>query len=388
MTDPAPSRLIPFALAGAAALVAVGGVMFWRASQTAPGPERGAIHEVAVGTETCDPADFTLPAGRTTFRITNASDRPIEWEILDGVMVVAERENIAPGFKSDLTVKLVPGAFEITCGLLSNPRGRLVVEPSAESEAERIAPPQTAFIGPLSEYKVYLVTQSRRLTAAAGALDQAVQAGDLDAARQAWLDARLPYRRMEAVTGRIADLENAIDPLPDYLERREEDPAFTGFHRLEMGLWRDSSTEGLAPVSAGFLADVTALQDRLREMKLAPADLATTAAQHAERMATGQIPLGEDRWSGADLAGLAAGLEGVEKQVRLLDPLFRGASPEGAADVDAALAGAHAALDATKTQGGWPAYDTLDPAAREALARPFQRLAEALAAINPAIGLE
>lgn len=388
MTDPAPSRLIPLALTGAAALVVAGGVMFWRASQTAPGPERGAIHEVSVGTKTCDPADFTLPAGRTTFRITNASDRPIEWEILDGVMVVAERENIAPGFKSDLTVKLVPGNFEITCGLLSNPRGRLVVEPSAESEAERIAPPQTAFIGPLSEYKVYLVTQSRRLTTAAEALDRAVQAGDLDAAKQAWLDARLPYRRMEVVTGRIADLENAIDPLPDYLERREDDPAFTGFHRLEMGLWRDGSTEGLAPVSERLLADVTALQDRLRGMKLAPADLAATASQHADRMAAGQIPLGEDRWAQSDLAGLDAGLEGLEKQVRLLDPLFRGASPDLGARVDAAFADAHAALDATKDQGGWPGYDTVDDPARTALAQPFQHLSAVLAEINAAIGLE
>lgn len=351
----APSRLIHVALAASAALVVAGAALFWHASRTATGPERGVLHSVTVG-DTCDPADFTIPAGRTTFTITNASDRPLEWEILDGVMVVAERENIAPGFKSELTVKLRPGSFEITCGLLSNPRGRLVVTPSAQSEAERAAPPVTAFIGPLSEYKVYLVTQSAQLLKAVAALDQAVAAGNAEDARAALLAARLPYKRMEAVTGRIADLENTIDPLPEYLEKREADPAFTGFHRIEYGLWGQGGTEGLAPVSARLLADVTVLKDRLRALALQPADLATSAAVQADRLAHAAP---EDRWSGADAADAAAALEGVAKLSQILDPLVRNADA-GLADRIASALGAadHGAL------------------------------AEALAEVNAAIGLD
>src|SRR5690606_36648366 len=212
-----------------------------------------------VGDRTCDPADFTLPAGRATFEIHNASSRPIEWEILDGVMVVEERENIAPGFHSLLTAKLKPGSYEITCGLLSNPRGTLTVTPSAQSEAERARPPITAFIGPLWEYKVYLAAQSGLLVKAAGRLEEAIRAGDVEAAKAAWLAARLPYKRIEAVTGRIAELENAIDPLPGYLEKREQDPAFTGFHRLEYGLWGEGTAGGLAPVAQRLSGYVAAL---------------------------------------------------------------------------------------------------------------------------------
>lgn len=303
-------------------------------------------------------------------------------------MVVEERENIAPGFHSLLTAKLKPGEYEITCGLLSNPRGRLVVTPSETSEAERAAPPITAFIGPLSEHKVWLTGQSGQLIEAVTALDAAIQAGDLDGARAAWLSARLPYKRMEAVTGRIADLENSIDPLPDYLEKREDDPAFTGFHRIEYGLWGQNGLEGLAPVSARLLADVTALKDRLREMRLAPEELAGTAARLADRLANGQIAAGEDHWAGADLAGFEANLDGIAKGAELVLPLAKEADPATGAAFGKAMGAVREALGRLHRDGQFPAYDQIDKGTREDLAGTFAALAQAIGAINPAIGLE
>lgn len=386
--SPAPSRLMPLAVAAAALLAVAGAGMFYYATQTATGPERGDTHKVVVGQETCDPADFTLPAGRQTFEIHNASDRTIEWEILDGVMVVEERENITPGFNSLLTAKLKPGTYEITCGLLSNPRGRLVVTPSEASEAERAAPPITAFIGPLSEYKVYLVTQSTALVSGAEALAAAIDAGDLAAARAAWLAARLPYKRIEAVTSRIADLENVIDPLPDYLAGRENDPAFTGFHRIEYGLWGQGTVEGLAPVAQRLVADVTELKNRMRAMKLAPEDLAGSAARQADRLATGQIAAGEDRWSGADLAGIEASLDGIAKGAGLLVPLVSDAAPDVAKTYGDQIAAARKALEGLKQGTDYPSYSSLDQPGREQLAVAFAGLDTAISALNPAIGLD
>ena len=78
----------------------------------------------------CEPAAVTVPSGRTVFRIRNDSQRSVEWEILKGVMVVEERENILPGFVQSLTATLDPGDYQMTCGLLSNPKGTLkAVEP-------------------------------------------------------------------------------------------------------------------------------------------------------------------------------------------------------------------------------------------------------------------
>ena len=235
------------ALGGSALLVAAGLAAFWFAARSRPAEDASGQIAVTVSDGRCDPADFTVPAGRTSFRISNASDRTLEWEILDGVMVVAERENIAPGFESVLTERLKPGVYAITCGLLSNPRGRLEVLATAESEAARAQPEMRAFIGPLSEYRVYLSRRSSELIDAVDLLSERIGAGDVEGARAAWLDARRPWRQMAPVSGRIGDLANRMDPLAAYLEGREADPGFTGFHRIEQGLWQASSTEGLAP---------------------------------------------------------------------------------------------------------------------------------------------
>lgn len=389
-----PSRLVPLALAGAVALACAGGLLFWRATQSAAGPKQGPVHKIVVGQNTCDPAGLTLAAGRVSFDITNGSDRTIEWEILDGVMVVGERENIAPGMHSALTVKLMPGSYDITCGLLSNPRGALVVRPSAQSEAERAAPPLADFVGPLSEFKVFLVRQSAELVTAVVALDAAIKAGDTAGARTAWLAARQPQSRIAAMTNRFADLGAAIDPASDYLQQREADPAFSGFHRIEYGLWGTGGSGGaggigdLAAVSARLVRDVSGLKDRLRGMRLAPADLADTAAAQARRLADGTIPGGADRWAGADLADLDANLDGLATALRLLEPLVTRADPAAAARIAAALAATRATLDGQKPGGAFPPYATVAADTRDALSRDFRALATEIDRVNPILGLE
>ena len=383
------SRLTTIALVGAAVLVLAGGVAFYLASQKAAKPVEAGAVAVRVGNKTCEPMDLTVPAGRSVFEIENASNRPIEWEILDGVMVLEERENIAPGFRSQLTARLKPGVYDITCGLLSNPRGKLTVTASAHSDAEKAKPPLKAFIGPLSEYKVYLALQSGQLIQATKALATAVDAGDLAAARTAYDTARTAYRHIETVSGRIADLENAIDPVAAYLAGREQDPAFTGFHRVEFGLWRQNTTADLKPAADKLAADTTVLRDRLKAMKFEPADLAGNAAREARRLAEGPVISGDSLYAGDDLAEFAAAVDGLEKPVSLLLPLVAEASPDTAKTVTDAFAATRG--DIGKLAGAAavpPGYASVSPEARKTLAASFAALADAIDRINPALGLE
>ena len=133
-----------------------------------------------------------MPAGRRTFRIVNQSDRAVEWEILDGVMVVAERENIAPGITQTLTAKLVPGTYEITCGLLSNPRGTLTVD--RVRRVGRGGGPPADHAPSSGRWRSTSSTCARRATAWSrrrASFTDAIKAGDLDRARQLYLPARL-----------------------------------------------------------------------------------------------------------------------------------------------------------------------------------------------------
>lgn len=380
-----PRAGLGLAVAAAALLALGGGAAFWYAAQNSAGAQAADV-TVRVGATSCDPGTITVPGGRRSFEIVNASDRPIEWEILDGVMVVAERENIAPGFRQTLTAQLSPGDYAITCGLLSNPRGSLHVTPSDEAVAAASDLSLRRFLGPLSEYRVYLVMQSRAAVKAAETLEQAIAAADLAAARTAWKAARIPYRHLEPVVWRISDLENAIDPRAAYLAQREADPAFTGYHRLEYGLFRQDSTAGLGPAAARLTADLRALSDRLESMELDPALLIDLPGAMAGQLATAHVPAGENLYAGNDLEELQASLDGIGKLTGLLLPVLAGVDP-GLADriaqtgqqVERDLAGLRQA-------GGWPAYDQVPAEARQRLAQSLGELQAGLDRMQPLMG--
>lgn len=385
----APSRRLQMvAVAGSALLAAACAGLFYYAMQTTPRARQQDVYKVVVREKTCEPNALSVPAGRTTFEIHNASNRVLEWEILDGVLVVEERENIVPGFHSRLTAQLKPGTYQITCGLLSNPRGTLIVTPSAQSEAERKKPPVRSFVGPLSEFKVYLVLQSGALEREVRQLHDAIGKGDLAKARDDYLAARLSFRHIESVASRFADLQSTIDPVADYLEKRGADPAFAGFHRIEFGLFEKNSLDGLEPVAEKLLNDVVTLKVRLRELKLAPEDLLQSMQRQSRLLADGRIAKGESRYALNDLVELQAALEGLEKGTGLFTSLADGAAPDVSQSVRQSVASIRTTLDGLKGANGYPAFDRVDASAKDRLANGFGALADNIAKLNEALGLE
>ena len=197
---------------------------------------------------------ISVPAGRSTFTIVNNSDRALEWEILDGVMVLEERENIIPGFSQTLQAKLKAGDYEITCGLLNSPRGTLHVTPSAESDAEAARPALVAYLGPLGRVSGVSCNAGQCAGEGHAGARRCHQGGRSRKGTGIVSEgAGCPISRSNRWRICFADLHNAIDPVAEYLEKREEDPGFTGFHRIEYGLYAKNSTDGLAPIAAKLL---------------------------------------------------------------------------------------------------------------------------------------
>lgn len=383
----AAPRGVYLGLAAAVLLMVAGGVAFYYATvQRGGAGETASDYTVSVSATSCEPNAITVPGGKRSFEIVNTSDRPIEWEILDGVMVVAERENIPPGFKQTLTAQLAPGKYKITCGLLSNPRGVLTVTDSQEAREAAADVGLRKFLGPLSEYRVYLVLQSGRAVAEAEELAARIKAGDLDGAREQWKAARAPYKRVEPVAYRLSDLENAIDPTADYLAKREEDPGFTGYHRIEYGLFAENSTDGLAPVADRLVTDLNTMKQRLAELKLDPALLISVPAEMSRQLAQGKIVHGEDRYAQTDLDDIAANFDGIRKVTGLLQAVAQPVDPALAEEIDGKVAAISAELDGLKTDGGFPPYDEVDEAARNALSQAFADLANTLDRLNAVIG--
>src|SRR5690349_7144672 len=137
---------------------------------------------VTVTDKGCEPNELSVPSGKTTFSIRNASRRALEWEILKGVQVVAERENIVPGFVQKLSATLDAGDYLMTCGLLSNPKGVLRVAANAGAKVGRPSP--FDLVGPIAEYKVYVIGEVNALVDATRGFTAAVKAGKLEEAQR------------------------------------------------------------------------------------------------------------------------------------------------------------------------------------------------------------
>lgn len=386
-----PPRALRWAVAGSVIVMIAAAGLFYYAAQLAAAKRQVNHNEIAViiHAHACEPNALTVPAGRASFRIINRSDRAVEWEILDGVLVVEERENIAPGLSQVINANLLPGDYAITCGLLSNPRGTLHVTPTAESDAQAKAKPSmVAFVGPLSEFRVYLNTQGGALIKTVSALQQAIAAGDLSQAQALYLPAREAYQRLAPAAQRLAELDNAINARADYFEKREQDPAFSGFHRLEYGLFAQHSLDGLAPIAQRLLADVTTLKQQLLAQSLPPEQLVSILVRNLNSLADVRAASGEEeRYSHLDLNGFAANLTVTRKVVDLMRPLLGKSAADLLPGIDSAINAFAAQLDGLQVDGHYPTYDSVTADQRQQIADKAKALAAALDGIDPALGL-
>ncbi|MGF6090867.1 iron uptake system protein EfeO [Pseudomonas sp. 18173] len=386
-----PPRALRWAVAGSVIVMIAAGGLFYYAAQLAAA-KRQANHDevlVTIHPHSCEPNALTVPAGRASFRIVNRSDRAVEWEILDGVLVIEERENIAPGLSQVINANLLPGDYSITCGLLSNPRGTLHVTPTAASDAAAKArPSMVAFVGPLSEFRVYLNSQGTALINAVTALQQAIESADLSQAQALYGPARAAYQRLAPAAQRLSELDNAINARADYFEKREQDPGFTGFHRIEYALFQQRTLADLAPTAQRLLTDVTALKQQLLAQSLPPEQLVSIMVRNLNGIADVRASSGEEeRYSHSDLNGFAANLDATRKVVDLLRPLLSKSAAGLLPTIDSALNAFDADLDGFKVGGGYASYDSVSAEQRKQIADKAKALATALDEIDPALGL-
>lgn len=313
-------RRVRIALAGAVALLLLAIAAFYFASRQAHRmPEDGATVVRVLG-DRCEPNALTVPAGRSTFHIVNASKRAVEWEILDGVMVVEERENIAPGFTQTLSVQLAPGQYQITCGLLSNPRGTLTVTRTDASDAARTTRPKLVeFVGALAEYRVFLATHADALVVDTQALVQAVVDGNMAAARQAYRSAYVHYALIEPAAGAYSDLAARMDGQAAYLKRRQNDPAYLGLRRINSALAQDAPAADLAPLTLALADDARALRERLLGSTLPPDRMAAGAARTMHQLLNAST---DELDAGTQRARTQAALAGARKVFTLLEPFL------------------------------------------------------------------
>lgn len=396
------------------ALCAAGALSAARADDAAP-------VGVSISDKGCEPASVTVVPGKRVFKIKNDSKRAVEWEILKGVDVVAERENIIPGFTQTLTATLDAGDYQMTCGLLSNPKGVLKVaaadapapapvaatapapasaagaaadakpadDKAAKAEAPK-GPPLSPMdlVGPLAEYKVYVSKQVDAMVSSTKAFTEAVKAGKLDDAKALYAPAHEHYERIEPIAELFNDLDGSMDSREDDFEKKAQDPGFLGFHRIEKGLFGDKSTAGLAPIADKLMADALDLQKRVADLTITPKSMVGGAADLIEEVASKKISGEEDRYSRTDLVDFQANVDGAQKIVALLDPLVQKRDAGLVTRVKGNFAKVDSVLGKYKTAHGFEPYDKLTAEDRNRLKGPVTALAEDLSTLRGTLGID
>lgn len=343
--------------------------------------------KVTVNDKQCEPMTLTVNSGKTQFIIQNHSQKALEWEILKGVLVVEERENIAPGFSQKMTANLQPGEYEMTCGLLTNPKGKLIVKGEATADAGKGA--AVLSLGDaITAYKAYVTKETADLVAGTKAFTDAVKAGDIEKAKSLYAPARQHYERIEPIAELFSDLDGSIDAREDDYEQKAADPKFTGFHRLEKAVFGDNTTKGMEKYAAQLNGDVLELQKRISELAFPPSKVVGGAAGLIEEVAASKISGEEDRYSHTDLWDFQANVDGAQKIVDLLRPQLQKENSELLAKVDANFKKVDTILAKYRTKDGFETYDKLTDADRNALKGPITALAEDLSLLRGVLGLD
>ncbi len=337
----------------------------------------------------CEPMALAVSPGKTVFKIKNASRRAVEWEILKGVNVVEERENIIPGFVQTLTATLDAGDYQMTCGLLSNPKGTMAVAAAAGSAVASTPVSALDLIGPLSEYKVFVTREIDALVLETRGFVEAVKSGALDKAQALYAPTHQHYERIEPIAELFNDLDGSMDSREDDFDKKADDPGFTGFHRLEKALFADHSTRGQEAVADKLLADVLMLQSRVATLTITPKSMVGGAAGLIEEVASKKISGEEDRYSRTDLWDFQANVDGAQTIFALLKPLLTQRKPELAVRVADNFGAVDAILaNYRDPQGKFESYEKLSAEDRSRLKGPITLLAEDLSQLRGTLGVD
>ncbi|MER7755896.1 iron uptake transporter permease EfeU [Kitasatospora sp. NPDC097643] len=340
---------------------------------------------VAVSEAECG-RGFTAPApGQQVFQMHNTGDKVAEVYLVNPATgaVYGEIEGLAPGTTRALTATIGTGDYAWRCVPTG---GRSVtsaaVHVTGGGEVKAVKPvAEDDLKGPLDSYKQYVVQGLASLRTETARLQADVRAGDLAAARADWLTAHLRYASLGAAYGTFGDLDGRINGRPDGLADKAGDKDFSGFLRLEHGLWHGRSAAELTPVADQLAADVAKLGEDFPGQDFDPGDLPLRAHEILENTLQFELTGDTDQGSGSNLATAQANLAGTQELLTVLRPLLDERDPQLLARVDAGVKQVGDLLAAAHGPEGWTPLDRLPADHRRRLNGAVGRLLEDLAPI-------
>lgn len=391
------------------------------------GSADGAI-TVSSTADACDVSVDTAESGNTVFNITNDGDQITEFYLLgeDGLRIVAEKENIAPGTSAELSVALQPGDYFTACkpGMRGANVGVAAFTVTGDA-VELSGEDQELFDAAVADYVNFVKNEVAELVPNTQEFVDAYVAGDDDRARELYADTRVSYERIEPIAEALGTLDPRIDYREiDYLAEADQleadDPTFTewlGFHRIEKDLWPpaegdlqpdgSSALEGWEPstpqerkqIGKALMSDVQALYENvhspsfIEDQQINIATVANGASGLLEEIAVGKVTGEENWWSHYDLWDFQANLQGARIAFDLVAPIAERKGAEGkelVAEINTQFDALQAMLDEYgNLDDGYVLYDEVTREQQRALVDQIDATREPLSKLtNAVLGIE
>ncbi len=236
-------------------------------------------------------------------------------------------------------------------------------------------------VTPLTQYTAYVETLLRRLPRQIAALRAGASGGDRTDAEEAWVRAHATWLDLgqdDDAYGAFGELGERIDGLADGLPRTTGNAGFTGFHKVELDLWRRDDLAAAAADAAHLgvlVAELTPARIRA-DLPLKTVDLDSWVLRCHEILEDAlrdSLSQDDDYGSNTELASLSADINATREMLKVLGPLISSRAPSIVPRATAELRALEAAIAAA---GG--------PGARRNLERMPVRLRQALDAATGA----
>ena len=242
------------------------------------------------------------------------------------------------------------------------------------------------FRRPTAEYRRYVLSELGPMQREVEELRGAVAAGDLAAARRAWLAADERYESIGAAYGAFGDLDASINGGSGGLRGGVDSAEFTGLHRIELALWGRGSAADAAPYVERLAHDVAALRRTVPTIEIEPLEYVLRSHEVLEGTLDLQLSGRESHWSGSALRALRGNLHGTEVVLGTLQGLIERRSSVVAQRSEASLAALAKALHEIEGGGGsLPRWDQAPERVRTEIAGLTAAAAEQLAYVPEVI---
>jgi iron uptake system component EfeO len=143
----------------------------------------------------------------------------------------------------------------------------------------------------------------------------------------------------------------------------------------------NDTTQGTDPLAAKLLDDVKLLQEKVKTIKLEPAQIANGANELLTEVSSSKVTGEEERYSHTDLWDFKANVEGSKAAFDAVKPILEQRDPKLASEIEQRFAAVDTALAPYKRGEGYVLYGELNERDKRRLAQSIDALAEPLSQV-------